>query len=69
MTTHKKIKFLNSQDLIFSTNLIQIFQISTGCPGVLIVKRAILPALNSPPTEPGGGTVFYVTEDNHRYSM
>ena len=44
-----------------------MFQISAGCPGVLIVKRAILPALNSPPTEPGGGTVFYVTEDTHRY--
>jgi selenocysteine lyase/cysteine desulfurase len=38
-----------------------------GCPGVLIVKRAILPAQNSLPCEPGGGTVFYVTENNHRY--
>jgi hypothetical protein len=39
-----------------------------GCPGVLVVKRAVLPAQNSLPTEPGGGTVFYVTEEHHRYS-
>jgi selenocysteine lyase/cysteine desulfurase len=38
-----------------------------GCPGVLIVKRNVLPAQNSLPTVPGGGTVFYVTEDHHRY--
>lgn len=38
-----------------------------GCPGVLVVKRAVLPAQNSLPTEPGGGTVFYVTEEHHRY--
>lgn len=39
-----------------------------GCPGVLVVKRAVLPAQNSLPTEPGGGTVFYVTEEHHRYN-
>ena len=38
-----------------------------GCPGVLIVKRTVLPAQNSLPTFPGGGTVFYVTEDHHRW--
>lgn len=38
-----------------------------GCPGVLIVKKRIMPLQDSLPTEPGGGTVFYVTEDQHRY--
>jgi len=38
-----------------------------GCPGVLIVKKKIMPLQDSLPTEPGGGTVFYVTEDQHRY--
>ena len=38
-----------------------------GCPGVLIVKTKLLPYNDSKPTEPGGGTVFYVTEDHHRY--
>ena len=38
-----------------------------GCPGVLVVKRSVLPAQNSLPTVPGGGTVFYVTEEHHRY--
>ena len=38
-----------------------------GCPGVLVVKRNVLPAQTSLPTVPGGGTVFYVTEDHHRF--
>ena len=38
-----------------------------GTPGVLIVKRFVLPARNSLPTVPGGGTVFYVTDEHHRY--
>ena len=33
--------------------------------GVLVVKKRLL--ANRVPTHPGGGTVFYVTEDTHRY--
>eukprot|EP00047_Mylnosiga_fluctuans_P015090 m.43252 g.43252 ORF g.43252 m.43252 type:complete len:1037 (+) comp5771_c0_seq1:72-3182(+) len=36
-----------------------------GTPGVLIVKKRLLQ--NAVPTVPGGGTVFYVTRDHHRY--
>ena len=38
-----------------------------GSPGVLITKRNVLPENNSLPSVAGGGTVFYVTEDHHRY--
>eukprot|EP01038_Epipyxis_sp_PR26KG_P005776 gene5776-7974_t len=38
-----------------------------GCPGVLVIKRKLLPQANEIPTTPGGGTVFYVTSKNHRY--
>lgn len=38
-----------------------------GSSGVLIVKRFILPQAYEPPSVPGGGTVFYVTNDHHRY--
>eukprot|EP01040_Poterioochromonas_malhamensis_P022720 gene22720-27689_t len=38
-----------------------------GSSGVLIVKRFILPQAFEPPSVPGGGTVFYVTNDHHRY--
>jgi selenocysteine lyase/cysteine desulfurase len=38
-----------------------------GSPGVLIVKSKVMPSRDSMPTEPGGGTVFYVTNDHHRY--
>ncbi len=34
-------------------------------PGLLIVKRAIL--CNTVPSEPGGGTVAYVNQSEHRY--
>ena len=51
----------------YSTQYLTITSLTTqGCPGVLVVKRAVLPPQNSLPTEPGGGTVFYVTEDHHR---
>jgi selenocysteine lyase/cysteine desulfurase len=36
-----------------------------GTPGVLVVKRRLLQ--NAVPVVPGGGTVFYVTSDGHRY--
>ncbi|KAJ0393070.1 hypothetical protein ATCC90586_003415 [Pythium insidiosum] len=36
-----------------------------GSPGVLIVKKRLLG--NAVPTTPGGGTVFFVTERDHRY--
>jgi len=38
-----------------------------GAPGVLIVKRAVMPSVSSMPSVSGGGTVFYVTKDEHRY--
>jgi selenocysteine lyase/cysteine desulfurase len=38
-----------------------------GCPGVLVVKKRLLPPSCDVPTMPGGGTVFYVTDDHHRY--
>ena len=37
-----------------------------GTPGVLVVKRALL--ANRVPTQPGGGTVWYVSSDRHRYT-
>lgn len=36
-----------------------------GSPGVLVAKRALFS--NEVPSEPGGGTVFYVTSEDHRY--
>ncbi|HSN53204.1 MAG TPA: aminotransferase class V-fold PLP-dependent enzyme [Candidatus Sulfomarinibacteraceae bacterium] len=36
-----------------------------GTPGVLVVKRRLL--TNRVPTVPGGGTVSYVSETDHRY--
>ena len=36
-----------------------------GTPGVLVVKRALV--TNRVPTVPGGGTVTYVSADDHRY--
>lgn len=36
-----------------------------GSPGVLVVKKRLL--ANAVPTVPGGGTVFFVTEKDHRY--
>lgn len=38
-----------------------------GAPGVLIVKRNVMVPRDSTPPTPGGGTVFYVTGDHHRY--
>lgn len=36
-----------------------------GCPGVLVVKRKIIG--NAVPSGPGGGTVYYVTRNEHGY--
>lgn len=36
-----------------------------GSPGVLIAKKRLL--AKPVPTHPGGGTVFYVTDEDHRY--
>ena len=36
-----------------------------GAPGILVAKRALF--VNEVPSEPGGGTVFYVTSTDHRY--
>ena len=38
-----------------------------GSPGVLVVKRAVLPSTGTLPSTSGGGTVFYVTDNHHRY--
>ena len=37
-----------------------------GCPGVLVVKKWVVPPQDERPTTPGGGTVFYVTDEHHR---
>ncbi|KAG7356486.1 aminotransferase [Nitzschia inconspicua] len=37
-----------------------------GTPGVLIIKKRLVSTLN-PPENCGGGTVFYVTQDHHRF--
>jgi selenocysteine lyase/cysteine desulfurase len=36
-----------------------------GAPGVLVAKRSLF--VNDVPTEPGGGTVFFVTGSDQRY--
>ena len=36
-----------------------------GTPGVLVVKKHLL--LNAVPSNPGGGTVFFVSDDSQRY--
>lgn len=36
------------------------------CPGVLVLKRHIFD-LSEPPEQAGGGTVLFVTEEDHRY--
>lgn len=36
-----------------------------GTPGVLVAKKRLL--ANAVPTVPGGGTVFFVSDDAHRY--
>jgi selenocysteine lyase/cysteine desulfurase/tRNA(Ile)-lysidine synthase TilS/MesJ len=38
-----------------------------GTQGVLIVKKTLMPAPDELPTTPGGGTVFYVADGDHRY--
>ena len=37
-----------------------------GTPGVLIAKRSLFPS-SAAPTTPGGGAVFYVSREDHRY--
>jgi selenocysteine lyase/cysteine desulfurase/tRNA(Ile)-lysidine synthase TilS/MesJ len=37
-----------------------------GTPGVLIAKRSLFSSSSAPST-PGGGSVFYVSRDDHRY--
>lgn len=37
-----------------------------GTPGVLIAKRSLF-SISSAPATPGGGSVFYVSRDDHRY--
>ncbi|KAL3936469.1 MAG: hypothetical protein SGBAC_008221, partial [Bacillariaceae sp.] len=37
-----------------------------GTPGVLVVKKRLVSQLN-PPAMSGGGTVFYVTKESHRF--
>lgn len=38
-----------------------------GSSGVLIAKKRIIPSSKEVPTFQGGGTVFYVTDDHHRF--
>lgn len=57
-------KYLYKDALSFSGHK---FLGGPGCPGVLIVKKDILLPTSVAPTIPGGGTVFYVTDNHHRY--
>lgn len=52
-----------SKDVIFISP--HKFPGGPGTPGVLVVKRALL--RNRVPVVPGGGTVSYVSADEHRY--
>lgn len=36
-------------------------------PGVLVVKKRLMQPSTTVPVEPGGGTVFFVTDEHHRY--
>lgn len=38
-----------------------------GSPGVLVAKKRLMQPSTSTPVEPGGGTVFFVTDEHHRY--
>lgn len=38
-----------------------------GSSGVLVTKRWLLPQASEAPSVAGGGTVFYVTDEHHRY--
>ncbi len=38
-----------------------------GSPGVLIAKKTLLTPASNVPSTVGGGTVFYVTDEHHRY--
>lgn len=38
-----------------------------GSSGVLVAKRRIIPSSKEAPSSQGGGTVFYVTDDHHRF--
>lgn len=53
----------NSKDAVFVSP--HKFVGGPGTPGVLIVKKSILN--NRIPSVPGGGTVAYVTPEDHRY--
>jgi selenocysteine lyase/cysteine desulfurase len=53
----------NSKDAVFISP--HKFIGGPGTPGVLVVKKHVLK--NSVPAVPGGGTVVYVTPEDHRY--
>jgi len=54
---------LSAKDAIFISP--HKFVGGVGTPGVLIVKKRLIS--NPVPAHPGGGTVFFVTEQDHRY--
>jgi hypothetical protein len=57
---------LNPPFLLFLPSLYQSqFMGGVGTPGVLVVKKRLLQ--NAVPAAPGGGTVFFVTDESHRY--
>ena len=53
-----------AKDAIFFSGHKLLGGVST--PGVLIVKKRLASSIN-PPENCGGGTVFYVTDDHHRF--
>lgn len=57
------IKFAYKDAIFFSGHK---FLGGPGAPGCLVAKKSLLPNAEVP-TIPGGGTVFYVTDEHHRY--
>lgn len=55
-------KLLAKDAIMFSPHK---FPGGPGTPGILMMKKSLIK--NSVPSVPGGGTVFYVTADNHQY--
>jgi selenocysteine lyase/cysteine desulfurase len=63
MASNDDSKIDSSKDAVFIAP--HKFIGGPGTPGILIVKKALLN--NSVPAVPGGGTVVYVTPEDHRY--
>ena len=63
------IKYLqNSKEILYKDAIYlspHKFIGGVGTPGLLLLKRKLIN--NKIPSQPGGGTIFFVTENDHRY--